>query len=123
MAKKKSKGVLEKIGNAVAAGAEVVVDAGAKVVHSVGEMMPTGKTPPKREDVAQGQGQEGGSQEAGAAKKATVKAAKPEAKKAGRAGREEGHDESDQAVRACQEKEGRREEKVERLRAVDSKGH
>ena len=48
MAKKKSKGVLEKIGNAVAAGAEVVVNAGAKVVHSVGEMMPTGKTPPKR---------------------------------------------------------------------------
>ena len=48
MAKKKSKGVLEKIGDAVAAGAEAVIDAGSKAIHTVGDMMPTGKTPPKK---------------------------------------------------------------------------
>ena len=48
MAKKKSKGVLEKIGDAVTAGAEAVVDAGSKAIHTVGDMMPTGKTPPKK---------------------------------------------------------------------------
>jgi hypothetical protein len=46
--KKKSKGVLEKIGDAVATGTEAVIDAGSKAIHAVGEMMPTGKTPPKR---------------------------------------------------------------------------
>jgi hypothetical protein len=46
--KKKSKGVLERIGDAVTTGAEVVIDAGAKAVHAVGDMLPTGKSAPKR---------------------------------------------------------------------------
>jgi hypothetical protein len=48
MAKKKSKGVLGKIGDAVATGAEAVVDAGSKAIHAVGDLMPTGKASPKR---------------------------------------------------------------------------
>lgn len=48
MAKKKqTKSVLKKIGSAVATGTEAVIDAGAKAIHAVGEMLPTGKTPPK----------------------------------------------------------------------------
>lgn len=39
---KKKKGVLAQIGDAVATGAEVVIDAGAKAIHTVGEMMPGG---------------------------------------------------------------------------------
>jgi hypothetical protein len=46
--KKKSKGVLEKIGDAVATGAEAVVDAGSKAIHSIGDLLPTGKPAPKR---------------------------------------------------------------------------
>jgi hypothetical protein len=46
--KKKPKGVLEKIGDAVSAGAEAVVDAGSKAVHAVGDLMPGGKPAPKR---------------------------------------------------------------------------
>jgi DNA polymerase III subunit epsilon len=48
MSKKKPKGVLQRIGDAVATGAEAVIDAGAKAIHTVGEMMPAAKTPPKR---------------------------------------------------------------------------
>src|SRR4051812_30110903 len=43
MSKKKSKGVLETIGDAVSSGAEAVVDAGSKAIHSVGDMMPAPK--------------------------------------------------------------------------------
>src|ERR1700727_2798715 len=46
--KKKPKGVLEKIGDVVSSGAEAVVDAGAKAIHAVGELLPTGKPAPKR---------------------------------------------------------------------------
>jgi hypothetical protein len=46
--KKKSKGVLEKIGDAMATGAEAVVDAGSKAIHAVGDLLPTGKLAPKR---------------------------------------------------------------------------
>ena len=46
--KKKSKSVITQIGQAVAAGAEAVYDAGAAAVHAVGEIMPTGKTPTKK---------------------------------------------------------------------------
>jgi hypothetical protein len=45
MAKKKSKGVLERIGDAASSAAEVVIDAGSKAVHAVGEMMPAGSSP------------------------------------------------------------------------------
>ena len=38
--KKKTKGVMEKIGDAIAAGAEAVYDTGAKAIHAVGEMIP-----------------------------------------------------------------------------------
>jgi hypothetical protein len=48
MAKKKSKGVLEKMGHAVAAGAETVVEAGAKAIESVGNLLPGAKSPAKR---------------------------------------------------------------------------
>jgi hypothetical protein len=48
MAKKKSKGVLEKIGDAVVTGAEAVYDAGAKAVHAVGDLLPAAKPAPKR---------------------------------------------------------------------------
>jgi hypothetical protein len=48
MAKPKSKGVLGKIGDAVATGAEAVIDAGSKALHAVGGLMPTGKASPKR---------------------------------------------------------------------------
>src|SRR4051812_14336001 len=67
MAKKKPKGVLEKIGDAVSAGAEAAIDAGSKVIHSVGDMMPTGETTPKRSAKAK-------------SPKSSVKASKPEAK-------------------------------------------
>lgn len=46
--KKKSKSVLERIGDAVTTGAEAVLDAGSKAIHSVGDMMPTGKETPVR---------------------------------------------------------------------------
>src|SRR4051794_23810414 len=46
--KKKSKGVLEQIGDAVSTGAEAVIDAGSKAVQAVGDLLPTGATPPKR---------------------------------------------------------------------------
>ena len=42
--KKKSKGVLERISDAAAAAAGVVIDAGSKAMHAVGGMMPTGTT-------------------------------------------------------------------------------
>jgi hypothetical protein len=48
MAKKKSKGVIEKIGDAVSASAEAVYDAGAKAVHAVGDLLPAAKPAPKR---------------------------------------------------------------------------
>jgi hypothetical protein len=48
MAKTKSKGVLGKIGDAVATGAEAVIDAGSKALHAVGDLMPSGKAAPKR---------------------------------------------------------------------------
>jgi hypothetical protein len=43
--KKKSKGVLERIGDAATSAAEVVINAGSKAMHAVGDMMPTGSTP------------------------------------------------------------------------------
>ena len=43
--KKKSKGVLERIGNAATSAAEVVINAGSKAMHAVGDMMPSGSTP------------------------------------------------------------------------------
>src|SRR3954452_18961459 len=49
MAKKKAKGVLEKITDAVSSGAEVVVDAGSRAVHAIGDLLPAAKTAPKRE--------------------------------------------------------------------------
>jgi hypothetical protein len=45
--KRKPKGVLGQVGDAVAAGAEAVVDAGAKAVRAVGDLLPAGKAPPK----------------------------------------------------------------------------
>ena len=44
--KKKSKGVLERIGDVATSAAEVVIDAGSKAVHAVGDMMPS-KAPKK----------------------------------------------------------------------------
>jgi hypothetical protein len=40
--KKKSKGVLERIGDVATSAAGVVVDAGSKAIHAVGDLMPTG---------------------------------------------------------------------------------
>ncbi len=83
MAKKKSKGVLKKIGEAVASGAEVVIDAGAKVVHSVGEMMPTGKTPPKRAKASpKAKAAKSAPKKTASAKTVSAKTAKPETKTA-----------------------------------------
>jgi hypothetical protein len=45
--KKKSKGVLERIGSAASSAAEVVLDAGSKAVHAVGDLMPS-MTPKKK---------------------------------------------------------------------------
>jgi hypothetical protein len=45
--KKKSKGVLERIGNAASSAAEVVLDAGSKAVHAVGDLMPSKAPKPK----------------------------------------------------------------------------
>jgi hypothetical protein len=45
--KKKSMGVLERIGAAASSAAEVVLDAGSKAVHAVGDLMPS-KTPKKK---------------------------------------------------------------------------
>jgi hypothetical protein len=42
--KKKSKGVLERIGDVASSAAEVVVDAGSKAIHAVGDMMPSGSS-------------------------------------------------------------------------------
>jgi hypothetical protein len=73
MSKKKSKGVLRKIGDAVAAGAEVVVDAGSAAIHAVGDMMPGAKpkkAAPKKKAAAK---------KAPASKKAAAKTAKAKA--------------------------------------------
>src|SRR5262249_36259599 len=43
----KKKGVLKKIGDAVATGAEAAVDAGAKAIHAVGKLMPGAATKKK----------------------------------------------------------------------------
>jgi hypothetical protein len=43
--KKKTKGVLERIGDAASSAAEVVINAGSKAVHAVGDMMPIRSTP------------------------------------------------------------------------------
>ena len=43
-----SKGVLGKIGDAVASGAEAVAEAGASAVEAVGDLLPAGKTAPKK---------------------------------------------------------------------------
>ena len=40
--KKKSKGVMERIGDAATSAAGVVIDAGSKAIRAVGSMMPTG---------------------------------------------------------------------------------
>ena len=45
--KKKSKGVLERIGDVATSAAEVVINAGSKAIHAVGDMMPAG-TPAKK---------------------------------------------------------------------------
>ncbi len=45
LSKKKSKGVLERIGDAATSAAEVVINAGSKAMHAVGDMMPTRGTP------------------------------------------------------------------------------
>jgi hypothetical protein len=42
--KKKSKGVLERIGDVANSAAEVVVDAGSKAIHAVGDLMPGGSS-------------------------------------------------------------------------------
>jgi hypothetical protein len=42
--KKKAKGVLERIGDVASSAAEVVVDAGSKAIHAVGDLMPTGSS-------------------------------------------------------------------------------
>ena len=42
--KKKSKGVLERIGDVATSAAEVVVDAGSKAIHAVGDLMPGGSS-------------------------------------------------------------------------------
>jgi hypothetical protein len=42
--KKKSKGVLERIGHAASSAAEVVIDAGSKAIHAVGDLMPGGSS-------------------------------------------------------------------------------
>lgn len=44
--KKKSQGVLKRIGDMASSAAEVVIDAGSKAMHAVGDMMPSG-TPEK----------------------------------------------------------------------------
>jgi DNA-binding protein HU-beta len=44
--KKKSKGVLKQIGDAATTVAEVVIDAGSKAIHAVGDMLPA-ETPKK----------------------------------------------------------------------------
>lgn len=66
MSKKKSKGVLKTIGDTIAAGAEAVVGAGSKAIHTVGDMMPG--APPKKAKAAV------------KAKKVDAKASKPAAK-------------------------------------------
>ena len=43
--KKVSKGVLERIGDAATSAAEVVIKAGSKAMHAVGDMMPAGSAP------------------------------------------------------------------------------
>ncbi len=78
MAKKKqTKSVLKKIGGAVATGAEAVIDAGSKAIQAVGEMLPTGKTPPKG---AKAKGATAKSPKAAPAPKAAAKAKAPAAK-------------------------------------------
>lgn len=42
--KKKSKGVLERISDVASSAAEVVVDAGSKAIHAVGDLMPSGSS-------------------------------------------------------------------------------
>ena len=42
--KKRSKGVLERIGDAATSAAESVVDAGSKAIHAVGDLMPSGSS-------------------------------------------------------------------------------
>lgn len=59
--KKKAKGVLGQIGDAVAAGAGAVADAGSKAIHAVGDLLPAGDAAPKKK--------------AGAARKVAPKAA------------------------------------------------
>lgn len=45
---KKQKSVLSKIGDVVSTGAEAVVDAGAKAIHAVGDMLPGTASPKKK---------------------------------------------------------------------------
>ena len=98
--KKKSKGVLERIGDVASSAAEVVVDAGSKAIHAVGDLMPSGssqkgtkassKAPKKNAPKAQGKSSKAPAKSAaktsklgGDAKTKTVvaKAAKPAIKK------------------------------------------
>jgi hypothetical protein len=43
--KKRSKGVLERMGDVAASAAEIVIDASSKAIHAVGDLMPTGSSP------------------------------------------------------------------------------
>ena len=56
--KKKSKGVLERIGDAASSAAEVVINAGSKAMHAVGDMMPAQHTQSRESFFQSREGQE-----------------------------------------------------------------
>ena len=74
--KKKSKGVLERIGEATSSAAEVVIDAGSKAIHAVGDMMPTG-TPKKGPKASKAKAPKASAKTSKAAPKTSPKASKP----------------------------------------------
>ena len=79
--RKKSKGVLERIGDAATSAAEVVIDAGSKAVHVVGDMMPS-STPKKSPKKSSKTSKLPARQAAATKKTGNAKDAKPVAKKA-----------------------------------------
>jgi hypothetical protein len=81
--KKKSKGVLERIGAAATTAAEVVIDAGSKTIHAVGDMMPAGspqkgaKASPKASKAPKASAKKPDAKTSKAAPKASAKASNP----------------------------------------------